>query len=387
MEKKKLTFLSIMHILLDSHMGFFGVYIVIAGLDPVKSALIITVSNFDGNILQPFTGYSADKIRGKMPLFIGLILTSVSMSFIGLTNHYGVLFVLVLCGNLGSSLFHPAGANISGAAGKSKRDLSFAIFVTLGTIGFALSQPYFSAFTAKFGTERSFIMAVPTFLVAFYYLFFSKMVIHGEGEKIDFKELKKVLIRRALPISLLFFIMVFRTVLILSITSFIAKIFDEWGFSRAVYSSANTVFLLSGAAGILVAGHLANIIKPRKLLSVSLSGFLPFFLLFIYFGAAGKLLPTMVFLAIAGFIFNGGHAANIVMGHRVAPEMTSTISGILMGFAWAVASFGPTLCARFSGVIPGIDGLASGLTVLAIFPLIAFILSIFLSREVDPAVR
>jgi FSR family fosmidomycin resistance protein-like MFS transporter len=360
MEKKKLSFLSTMHFLLDSHMGFFGVYLVIAGLDPLKSALIITVSNFAGNILQPFMGYSADRIRGKMPLFTGLILTSVSMSLIGLTSHYGVLFVLVLCGNLGSSLFHPAGANIAGAAGRSKRDASFAIFVTIGTIGFAFSQPYFSAFTAKFGTEKAFIMAVPTLLIAFYYLFFSKMEIHGEGKTPDFKELKKILIRRALPISLLFFIMVFRTVLILSINSFLAKIFEEWGFSRAVYSSANTVFMLSGAGGILIAGHLADFIKPRKLLSVSLSGFLPFFFLFIYFGAAGKLLPTMVSLAVTGFIFNGGHAANIVMGHRVAPEMTSTISGILMGFAWAAASFGPTLCARFSGLIPGIEGLASG---------------------------
>ena len=387
MEKKKLSFLSIMHFLLDSHMGFFGVYLVIAGLDPLKSALIITVSNFAGNILQPFMGYSADKTRGKLPLFIGLILTSVSMSLIGLTSHYGVLFVLVLCGNLGSSLFHPAGANIAGAAGKSKRDASFAIFITIGTIGFAFSQPYFSAFTAKFGTERSFFMAIPTFLIALYYLFFSKTEIHAEGETPDFKELKNVLIKRALPISLLFFIMVFRTVLILSITSFLAKIFEEWGFSRAVYSSANTVFMLSGAVGILAAGHLVDFIKPRKLLSVSLSGFIPFFILFIYFGAAGKLLPTMVFLAATGFIFNGGHAANIVMGHRVAPEMTSTISGILMGFAWAAASFGPTLCTRFSGVIPGIGDLASGLTVLLIFPIMAFILSIFLSREVDPTIR
>ena len=145
--------------------------------------------------------------------------------------------------------------------------------------------------------------------------------------------------------------------------------------------------MLSGAVGILAAGHLVDFIKPRKLLSVSLSGFIPFFILFIYFGAAGKLLPTMVFLAVTGFIFNGGHAANIVMGHRVAPEMTSTISGILMGFAWAAASFGPTLCTRFSGVIPGIGDLASGLTVLLIFPIMAFILSIFLSREVDPTIR
>jgi FSR family fosmidomycin resistance protein-like MFS transporter len=385
MEKKKLFFLSTLHILLDSHMGFFAIYLVIAALDPLKSALIITVSNFAGNILQPFMGYGADKLRGKIPLFLGMFLTSVSMSLIGITTHYGSLFVLVLFGNLGSSLFHPAGANIAGAAGLTKKDAAFAIFVTIGTIGFALSQPYFSAFTAKYGTERSFILAFPTLIFAFYYLFFGKMEIHGEDETINLKELKRVLVKRALPISLLFFIMVFRTALILSITSFIAKIFEEWGFSRSVYSSANTVFMLFSAGGILAAGHLVSYIKPRKLLSISLSGFLPFFFLFVYFGVSRKLIPAMIFLAVTGFILNGGHALNIVMGHRVAPEMTSTISGILMGFAWAVASFGPPLCAHFSGIFPGIEGLASGLSLLTIFPIMAFILSIFLSREVDAA--
>jgi FSR family fosmidomycin resistance protein-like MFS transporter len=383
MEKKKLFFLSTLHILLDSYMGFFAIYLVIAALDPIKSALIITVSNFAGNILQPFMGYGADRLRGKIPIFLGLLLTSVSMSLIGLTTQYGALFILVLFGNLGSSLFHPAGANIAGAAGLSKKDAAFAIFVTIGTIGFALSQPYFSAFTAKYGTEKSFTLAFPAVAFAFFYLFFGKVEIHGEGEKINLLELKRVLVRRALPISLLFFIMVFRTALILSINSFLAKIFEEWGFSRPVYSSANTVFMLSGAAGILAAGHLTDLVKPRKILSVSLSGFLPFFFMFIFFGASGKLFPTMVFLALTGFILNGGHAANIVMGHRVAPEMTSTISGILMGFAWATASFGPILCANFSGFFPVMGGFASGLTILTIFPVLAFVLSIFLSREVD----
>ena len=76
MEKKKLTFLSIMHFLLDAHMGFFGIYLVIAGLDIEKSALIITVSNFAGNVMQPFMGYSADKIRGKILLLIDDVYTT-----------------------------------------------------------------------------------------------------------------------------------------------------------------------------------------------------------------------------------------------------------------------------------------------------------------------
>lgn len=216
MEKKKIYFIGGLHFFLDAYMGFFAIYLVIAGLDPLKSALIITITTFAGNILQPFMGYTADRIRGKMPLFIGLFLTSVSMSLIGSTISYPFLFVLVLFGQLGSALFHPAGANIAGAAGMTKRDTGFAIFSTIGTIGFALSQPYFSAFTARFGTRSSFVMAIPALILSFYYLFFSRMEIHGHGDGLHLKELAGLIIKRFTPIILLFLIMVFRTVFVMS---------------------------------------------------------------------------------------------------------------------------------------------------------------------------
>lgn len=56
MQKKTVALVGGVHITLDAYMGFFGVYLVIAGLDPVKAALISTVTLFVGNILQPFMG-------------------------------------------------------------------------------------------------------------------------------------------------------------------------------------------------------------------------------------------------------------------------------------------------------------------------------------------
>ncbi len=383
MERKKALLIGSMHFTLDAYMGFFAIYLVIARLDPVKAALIATITSFLGNLIQPFMGYTADRLRGKMPLFIGLLLTSVFMSLLGITKNYILLFLFVLLGTLGTSLFHPAGANVAGAVSKRKKDASFAIFSTMGTIGYSLSQPIFSAFTGRFGTESSFILSFPTVFLAISYLLFSNVEIHGYEKDINFRELKQIFMKRLLPIMLLFFIMVFRSAFIFALHLFLAKTFEEWGFVRHIYSVANTVFLLSGAAGIFLAGHIALWIKPRKLLFLSLVGFLPFFLLFIYSGSSGKLFPAFLFLAISGFILTSGHAVNIVMGQRVAPEMTSTISGVLMGFAWAVSSFGPTLCALLRDAIPALPGLASGLVILTLFPLIAALLSRFLSIEVD----
>jgi FSR family fosmidomycin resistance protein-like MFS transporter len=383
MEKKKVFFIASMHFFLDSYMGFFAVYLVIARLDPIKAALIATVTTFIGNILQPLMGYTADKLRGKLPIFFGLLLTSISMSFIGLTLSYGILFILVLVGNIGTSFFHPAGANISSAAGYTKQERSFAIFSTIGTVGYSLSQPIFSGFTGRFGTQNSFYIAFPTIILAIVYLFYGKIEIQGPEENLILAKLKNVLSKRSIPILLLFFIMVFRSAFVMAMVTFLAKTFDQWGFSRAVYSTVVSVFMLAGALGILVAGHLTHILRPRKLLFITLTVFLPFFILFLLFGKSGRLIPSLIFLALTGFMIHGGHAANIVMGHRVVPEMTSTISGILMGFGWAVSSFGPTVCAFTTDVIPAFPGLASGLLILAVFPIIASVLSLFLSPVVD----
>jgi FSR family fosmidomycin resistance protein-like MFS transporter len=383
MEKKKVFFIASMHFFLDSYMGFFAVYLVIARLDPIKAALIATVTTFIGNILQPLMGYTADKVRGKFPIFFGLLLTSISMSFIGLTLSYGILFILVLVGNIGTSFFHPAGANISSAAGYTKQERSFAIFSTIGTVGYSLSQPIFSGFTGRFGTQNSFYIAFPTIILAIVYLFYGKIEIQGPEENLILAKLKNVLSKRSIPILLLFFIMVFRSAFVMAMVTFLAKTFDQWGFSRAVYSTVVSVFMLAGALGILVAGHLTHILRPRKLLFITLTVFLPFFILFLLFGKSGRLIPSLIFLALTGFMIHGGHAANIVMGHRVVPEMTSTISGILMGFGWAVSSFGPTVCAFTTDVVPAFPGLASGLLILAVFPIIASVLSLFLSPVVD----
>ncbi len=383
MDRSKVFYIGSMHFLLDSYMGFFAIYLVIAGLDPTRAALIATATSFVGNTLQPFMGYAADRVRGKLPVFLGLCITAISMSLIGLTRAYGILFVLVLLGQIGSSFFHPAGANIASAAGITNRDKSFAVFSFIGTIGFSISQPLFSGFTGRFGTQASPYLAIPTILFAAAYLLMSRMEVHGSPKSTKLSELKKILIRRAGPLLLLFFIMVFRSAFVLSMATFLAKTYEQWGFSRAVYSTAVPAFLIAGAFGILAAGHLTHAIKPRMLLAFTQIAFVPFFIIFLLYGKSGNLAMSLVFLACSGFIVSGGHGANIVMGHRIAPEMTSTVSGILMGFAWAASSFGPTLCAYTADLIPGFSGLASGLLLLTLFPIAASILSLLLPHSVD----
>jgi len=251
MHKGKVFHIGSLHFFVDIYAPFFALYLVTAGLDPVKAALISSVASFISNGIQPFLGYLADRVRGKLPIFLGLLIGAIAMSLIGLTRDYSLLFLLVLTGRLGISIFHPAAANIAAASSMTSKEQSFSIFITMGTIGFALSHPYFSSVTTLLGNRYSFLLALPAVIFAFSYLFFSRLEIAGTVGQLNLPKAGNILLKRAGPLSILFFIMVFRTGFISTLTFFIAKIFSEWGFSRVSFSLANTVFSIAAAAGVL----------------------------------------------------------------------------------------------------------------------------------------
>lgn len=381
MHKGKIFYIGSLHFFVDIYAPFFALYLVTAGLDPVKAALISSVASFISNGLQPFLGYLADRVRGKLPIFLGLLIGALSMSLIGITRDYRLLFLLVLMARLGISLFHPAASNIASAASMARKEQGFSIFITMGTIGFALSHPYFSSVTTLLGNRFSFLLALPAVIFAFSYLFFSRLEIAGTVEQLNWQQAGNILLKRAVPLLILFFIMVFRHGFIMTLLFFIARIFSEWGFSRVSFSLANTVFSIAAAAGVLVSGYLATRIKTKTILLLSLLGFQPFFALLIFFGQAGALWPAFVFLALTGFMTQLAHVPNIIIGHRLVPEMTSTVSGILMGFAWAVGDFSITGAAAFSGVFSWAPGTVSGVIITAILPLAAAVLTIFLPEQ------
>ncbi len=380
MERGKIAAISAMHFLVDIYSGFFGIYLVIAGLDPVIAASISALASFVGNGLQPFLGYFADRVRGKLPVFAGMLMGSICMSCIGLTQNYVLLFVLMLFGKIGISLFHPAGANISGAAGRSRREFGFSIFTTVGTFGFALSHPSFSVVTGALGTHNSYLLALPCIVFAFAYLFLGEMEIQGHKVHVSFHELRRIVLRNLGQLTVLFLVMILRAAFVIGIGFFVAKLFAQWGFDRMLYSTASTVFSFSGASGVLLVGALAHRVNGKTVMLISLTGFIPFYAAFLYFGLAGNVLLTFLFLGITGFIVFSGQASNVVMGQRIVPEMISTVSGFLMGFAWAVANFSGPLVAALEDAIPRLPGLMSGFAVLVLLPLLAALLAVFLKE-------
>jgi FSR family fosmidomycin resistance protein-like MFS transporter len=378
MKRGQVLFISFLHFMVDAYSLFFPIYMVIAGLDPAWAAMIFAVSSLAANGLQPAMGLWADRVRGKLPVFLGLAVGALAMSMIGLTRSYALLALLVVVGRLGISLFHPAASNIAGAAGGERRDLAFSIFMSIGIAGGSLSQLYFSLFTRRLGNAASPLLALPALVLAGLYLLRGRMSVAGPRQSFDLAQTARALRGRLAPLLLLLAIMILRYGFMTAIGFFAAKLFADWGFSRAAYSAAAAFYNLAGAGGLILSGVIAHRVKPRTLFVISQLGFLPFLGLLLWFGSGSALWPALAALSLTGFILNLSQVANIMMGHRLLPEMTSTVSGILMGFAWAIGEFALPVGAAFSGAFAWAPGLASGLVALVVMPLLATVLTVFL---------
>jgi FSR family fosmidomycin resistance protein-like MFS transporter len=316
-------------------------------------------------------------------VFLGMAVGALAMSMIGVTRNYAVLFLLVLTSRLGISLFHPASVNIAGAAAGQRSGFVFSIFLTFGVAGMAASQPYFSFFTQLLGNHLSLLLAGPALLLGVVYLLTPGAEIAGPEQRIGLAEAGRIFLKRLGPMLLLLSIMVFRHGFVTAVGFFVAKLFAEWGFPRLSYSTANTVFSLALGGGLLLSGALAEKVRPKLILIVSLLAFLPFFALLLIFGRAGALWPAFLALAAMGLILNASHVQNILLGHRILPEITATVSGILMGFAWSIGEFGLPLGAAFADRFAWAPGSASSLVILLSFPLAAVALTLLLPSWVE----
>jgi hypothetical protein len=258
-----------------------------------------------------------------------------------------------------------------------------SVFLAIGTVGMALSQPYFSALTAWLGNASSGLLAIPAVALAMVYLFSQGAEGQVVPAHVDFSQAGRILLGRLGVLGLLLLIMILRYGYITAVGFFAAKLFADWGFSRLAYSGAGTFYNLAGAAGIFASAYLARGLRPRPLLVLSQTLFLPFMAALLLAGARGALWPAYAAMGVVGFVLNLSNVANLTLGHRLFPELTSTVNGILMGFAWAIGELVLPVGAALSGRLAWAPGIASGVVLLSVLPLLAAALTVLLPRSFD----
>lgn len=341
--------------------------------DYTTAAMLVTVSNVFGSIVQPFFGSIADKYNKPYIISIGVLLAGGGMALTGFISNFYGLCVAVIISGIGVAMFHPQAAKlVSLSSDKTKQGHGISIFSFGGKIGSTLGPVLTSLAIVTFGIKGTIIFLIPAIIFGLISMFVLKNFDNLETVK---KETEKtnVVIKDNWPGFIKLCAVVFgRSIITNGLSTFLALYFiQSLNQSETLSNTLVSVYYGIGAIATLFGGSLADKVGHRKMIRLSFMIFLPAMILFI---ATNNLYLALLMLIPLAIGESFSYSPMVVLGQQYLPNHTGFASGITLGLA---VSVGGILCPVL-GMIGDMYGLKIVLAVIAAIAGIALFFSYLL---------
>src|ERR1700690_313869 len=327
---------------------------------------------FSSSVMQPAYGYLSDRFRTRLFAALGPAVAGIFISSLGLAPTYGWLLLMVALGGAGVAAFHPPAAAGAIAGVDRNRAGAMALFVSAGTLGYALGPTYFSLVAGRLGLSRSWWAAIPGLLISILMLaMLPAPPAYSRRPGFDWAALRGV--RK--PLAILYALVFIRSIIQITYAQFIPLYLHlERGYAISTASYTLSLYLVFAAVGGVVGGQLADRFGGPLIITVSMIGSVPFLTLF--FLAHGWL--SVAGLLLGGLILLFTIPVNVVMAQDLVPSQAGTVSALMMGFAWGMAGI---VFIPLTGWAADRITLHYALMALTGFPLGGFFLSLRLLRR------
>lgn len=307
---------------------------------------LVPIYQFSASLMQPVYGYISDRYMKRGFAVFGPIMTAFFLSIIGLSANYGVLLAVLILGGVGIGAFHPQAAAMASRASGNKRRLGMSVFSSAGTIGLAFGPSMVALTVDRYGLERTYLLGIFGVLALFVlltlyrkehdYATVAAPVARGNS-------MSGSLRAHIRPLLLLYGITVLLSANQLLVVNYIPFWLNEQGLPLQTKGTVISIFLLFAGLGGIVGGATAERMGGRRVTIISRIATGPALLL-------AFLLPSPVslfFLGLGGLLLASTIPVNVSMAQELVPERTSTISALMMGFAWGMGAFAPVLAEPF----------------------------------------
>jgi FSR family fosmidomycin resistance protein-like MFS transporter len=311
------------------------------------------------SVAQVGFGHIADRWRPRLLVMVGPVVAVSVLSFVGWAPTVPILAAVLIVGGLGAAAFHPPAAALAHRLGGHHRGLAMSVHITGGTLGFAMGPLLFTPVAQHLGLNWTPLLAIPGLIViAFFLTRVPPIPLHHDSAA-GFRALKPY----ARPLSLLYVIVVLRTLTALAFATFVPVMLTRRGLTVSQAGAIAAAYLFASGAGGFFGGPAADRFGPRRVIAWSLVLATPFLL-------AAPLLSGWLFivvLALGGFFLQSTLPVNVIFGQALAPVSAATVSSLMMGFAWGVGGFSVPIV----GAIADHYGIEHTLVGLAFIPLAA----------------
>lgn len=367
--KYTITLLSTAHLVLDSYSSFlFPLLPLLATklqLKPAQVGLLTPTLMITSSLMQPVYGLISDRYLKRSMAVFGPLIAAVFLSCIGLANSLPALLLIVICGGIGIGSFHPQSAAIVSRAAMSDglgkhQGLVMSVFSSTGTVGYALGPLIIAAVVSRYGLEHSWYTMF--WGVAMWLLLVKACpALPPVQRQADAPSLSTALRAAWLPLTLLYFAVVLRSAVSVSVQTFLPFALNEGGLTTTQVSWVLAGFLFFGGVGGFFGGALADRWGARRVSLVAMLLATP--LLLTAFSVAGGLRYAL--LLAGGTVLNLPIPINVVMAQRLVPGGASTVSALMMGFAWGAGA----LLAPVTGLLSERLGFIRALLLMSVLPL------------------
>jgi FSR family fosmidomycin resistance protein-like MFS transporter len=329
------------------------------GLTLAAAGTLTMLFQLAASVAQVGFGHLADRWRPRTLITIGPVVSVTVLSLVGLATTRLALAAILIVGGLGAAAFHPPAAALAHRLGGDRRGLAMSVYITGGTLGFALGPLCFAPFAQRFGIEWTPLLAIPGLaVVAFFLRRVPPIPVHPSAHG-GFMALRPY----AKPLALLYTIVVLRTLASLTFATFVPVMLTRRGQTIGEAGASVALYLFGSGVGGFFGGPAADRFGARKVIALSLVMASPF--LFIAPFLSGWLF--VVVLAVGGLFLQSTLPVNVTFGQSLAPVSAATVSSLMMGFAWGTGG----LSVPIVGLIADRIGIEHTLIGVSVIPLLA----------------
>jgi MFS transporter, FSR family, fosmidomycin resistance protein len=310
-------------------------------------------------------GNLADRWRPRVLLVVGPLVAVAILSLVGLATSTWTLALILVAGGLGGAAFHPPAAALVHRVSGNRKSFAMGFHITAGSLGFSLGPLIFAPFADRYGLQWTPLLMIPALAVLAWRLqMIPPITIRERHDAGAFRALRPY----ARPLTLLYLIVVLRTLASLSFATFMPVMLTRRGMSVGEAGTAVAAYLFATSAGGFFGGPLADRFGARRMIMWSLITAVPFL-------AVAPTLTGWTFVAVVsvgGFLLQSTLPVNVTFGQMIAPISAATVSSLMMGFGWGSAG----LSVPFVGLLADRIGIEHALMTMAFMPLGAALLAI-----------
>ena len=376
---KILIAISLVHFSGDFYSSFinplYPVFMENLGLTLAQVGFLSGVSRFLMFIVQPLSGYWADRHPSRSFILIGLLMPILFIPLTGLTTGFYGLLLCIIMGSTGSSLFHPPATGMVPLYAGRKSGLAMSVFNTSGTLAFGVGPIFITWYVTRFSPRA---MPVTMVLGLLIWMYFYYVIPKPQGEDMAqygfFETIRQTLGGVWQPILLIWIVMVMRALVGQSLMTFMPVIWVQRGHSIVSAGILFSIFTISGTLAGILCGHLSDRMGYKRILWITHGLMTPLLLMFLL--VPGKWIYPATMLA-GGFNM-ASLPLGVVMAQKIAPKGRSMVASLMMGLAFGTGG----VMSPVVGKLGDIFNIQSVLMILVCIPIFSLI-PIYFIPEVD----